>query len=61
MMDWLFSGIRLAAFISMSGAFFALGIAGICKWLNWAPVNLTVNIHHYQDREPRPSPGAADE
>lgn len=26
------------------------GIAAVCKWIGWAPVNLTVNIHnHYPD------------
>lgn len=41
--DWIFAGVRLAAFLSMSGAFVALGFVGVCKWLKWAPVNITIN------------------
>lgn len=44
-------GMRLAAFFGISGGIFALGAFGVCKALNWAPVNLTVNIHNHHHRE----------
>lgn len=30
--------------VGCSGAAFAFGVATVCRWLGWAPVNLTVNI-----------------
>lgn len=41
-----------AFLVGASGAFFALGVAGVCRWLNWAPIN--VNVHIYRDGTEEP-------
>ena len=46
------TGIRLAVFIGSSGAIFAISIIAVCRWLKWAPINITVNVNDYR-------PGAA--
>ena len=51
--DWFLDGLRLAAFLSMSGAFVAIGFAGVCKLLGWSPVNITINSIVYQRGEDR--------
>lgn len=33
-----------------SGAAFAFGVATVCRWMAWAPINTTVNIHNYEGR-----------
>lgn len=43
----LLSALRLAIVIGGSGAFFALSIAVVCRWLKWAPINITVNVNNY--------------
>lgn len=36
-----------AAFASMvCGGALAFGIATVCRWMEWAPVNTTVNIYN---------------
>lgn len=45
-MDHYLTAIRLAAFFGFFGAIFALGFASVCKWLKWAPINITVNINN---------------
>lgn len=30
----------------MSGAFFALGVVAICRWLKWSPITVTVTINN---------------
>jgi|APCry1669189567_1035234.scaffolds.fasta_scaffold35725_3 hypothetical protein len=45
-MDQFFAAIRLASFLGTSGAFFALGFAGVCRWLKWSPVNINVTINN---------------
>lgn len=50
--SWL-SGLKLVLLFGGSGALFATGFALACRWLEWAPVNITVNIHHRGDSPPR--------
>jgi hypothetical protein len=38
------AGIRIGIFIGTSGAIFAFSVIGTCRWLNWAPINITVNV-----------------
>lgn len=40
------AGIKLAIFFGCSGAIFALAIIVICRWLRWAPINITVNVNN---------------
>jgi hypothetical protein len=47
------AGFGIAAAI---GAGFTLGVIGVCRWLQWAPVNITVN--NYADTI---TPGAGSE
>jgi hypothetical protein len=54
-MDHLLLPVGIAIFFAGAGAFFALGFAGVCRWLEWSPVNLTVNV--YQNGENSPPPG----
>lgn len=35
-----------AFLVGATGAFFALGFAGVCRWLKWSPVNVTVTINN---------------
>jgi hypothetical protein len=36
-----------ACFVAMSiGGSFVFGIATVCRWMQWAPVNTVVNIYH---------------
>lgn len=30
------------------GASFVFGIALVCRWMAWAPVNTTVHIHYHE-------------
>ena len=55
-MDKLLSALSLASFFGFAGAFFAIGFAVFCKWIGWAPVNIT--IHVYQDGTKSPSSGS---
>lgn len=43
----LVSGLKLVLFFGGSGALFAAGFAAACRWLEWAPVNITVNVHNH--------------
>lgn len=45
-MDKFLAAFNLAALFAMSGALFAIGFIGVCRWLKWAPVNITIN-HHF--------------
>jgi len=38
------AGIRLVGFVGLAGAAFTLGVATVCRWLKWSPINITVNI-----------------
>jgi len=46
------SGVKLILLFGGSGALFAAGFAFACKWLGWAPVNITVHVHNF----PPPTP-----
>jgi hypothetical protein len=46
--DHFLSALRLAAFFGISGSIFALGFAMVCRALNWAPINITVNVNDYR-------------
>lgn len=36
-----------ACFVAMSiGGSFVFGVASVCRWMKWAPVNTTVNIYN---------------
>lgn len=48
------------AVLILAGAVFAIGCctAGmmfaaclVCRWMNWAPVNLTINLNDYRDNQ----------
>lgn len=41
---FVFVGILICA--GGIGATFALGVALVCRWLKWAPVNTTINIYN---------------
>lgn len=44
-----------AFLVGASGAFFALGIVGVCRWLKWAPINITINNYtHLHEDGPSP-------
>lgn len=49
--SWL-SGLKLILLFGGSGALFAAGFALACRWLEWAPVNITVNLHNNLDDPP---------
>ena len=49
MIDPFISAIRLAIVIGLSGGFFAGCVIAVCRWLNWAPVNITVNVYKSQE------------
>lgn len=51
MIESMAAGIRLAIFFGCSGAIFALAMVGICRWLKWAPINITVNVNNSASRE----------
>lgn len=36
---------RVALLCLMCGAAATLGIAAVCRWLKWSPVNITVNVN----------------
>jgi hypothetical protein len=50
-MDDLFraimAGLRIGIFIGTSGAIFMISVIGMCRWLKWAPINITVNVNNY--------------
>jgi hypothetical protein len=52
-MDHFLFPIGLAFFFAGSGAFFAFGFAGVCRWLKWSPVNVTVHIHNPPETTPK--------
>lgn len=59
-MDAILAAIKLASLFGTAGVFFALGFAGVCRWLEWAPVNTTViikNFYHGND-DVAPSSGS---
>jgi hypothetical protein len=29
------------------GASFIFGVATVCRWMSWAPINTTININNY--------------
>lgn len=47
----LLLGLKLAYVACLCGAGFMLGAATICKWLNWAPVNVTVNLNDQRESQ----------
>jgi hypothetical protein len=39
-----------AAFSMMvCGAALTFGVGSVCRWMKWAPINMTVNINNYGD------------
>lgn len=40
------AAIRIAIVVGGSGAVFALCVVVICRWLKWAPINITVNVNN---------------
>lgn len=40
---WVLIGAAFALMIC--GGAFALGVASVCRWMRWAPVNTTVNVY----------------
>jgi len=52
-MDHVIAGLRLASFFGTTGVFFALGFAGVCRWLKWYPINVTVNVYQNGEKSPQ--------
>jgi hypothetical protein len=44
---FVFMGILTVCF--GAGAAFTLGAAVVCRWMQWAPINFTANIHNHHD------------
>jgi hypothetical protein len=42
-------GVKIASFIMTCTMGATFGIAVVCRWMEWSPVNITVNVTH---REP---------
>lgn len=42
------AGFRLSVLIGGSAAIFTIAVVTICRWLKWAPVNITVNVNDYR-------------
>lgn len=38
------AGFRLIVFCGLAGAAFTFGVAVVCRYLKWSPINITVNI-----------------
>ena len=59
------AAIRMAITIGGAGAVFALCIAVVCRWLKWAPINITVNVNNYGEAQgtfdPVSTPTGGDE
>jgi hypothetical protein len=37
-----------ACFAAMCiGGSFAFGVASVCRWMKWAPLNTTINVNNY--------------
>jgi UPF0716 family protein affecting phage T7 exclusion len=39
--------IGLAFMVGLCAASAALGAALVCRWLKWAPINITINVNNY--------------
>lgn len=50
-MSIIFLPLSIALFLAGCGVFFALGFAGVCRWLKWSPVNVTININNPPAKE----------
>ncbi len=53
-------------FLVLAGAAFSLmvcagaitfGVASVSRWMNWAPINTTINIHNYREATLDPADG----
>lgn len=36
---------------AMIGGSFVFGVACVCRWLEWAPINTTININNYREAD----------
>lgn len=45
------SGLRLSFFLGCTAGIFIAVVASVCRFLKWAPVNLTVNVNMYKEAE----------
>jgi hypothetical protein len=56
-MNKFFEAVAIVAILSgltiLAGALFTLGCSAACQWLEWSPVNLTIqnHIHNYSSTE----------
>jgi hypothetical protein len=41
----IFVAIGFLFLVGGSGAAFAFGVATVCRWLAWAPINIIVNVN----------------
>lgn len=48
----IWAGTKLIILFGGSGMWFAFGVAAVCRWLKWAPINITVNVN----QNPSPTP-----
>lgn len=39
---------RVAVLIGMSAAAVTFAVATVCRWMEWAPINITVNVNDYR-------------
>jgi hypothetical protein len=41
--------IGLAFMVGLCAASATLGVVLVCRWLAWAPINITINVNNYVD------------
>ena len=39
---------RVAVLVGMCAAAVTYAIATVCRWMKWAPINITVNVNDYR-------------
>lgn len=42
----MFAAIGFIFMVGASGAAFVFGVATVCRWMEWAPLNITVNLNN---------------
>jgi len=44
----IWMGVKIASFICTCAMGFTFGVAVVCQWLKWSPVNITINVRERQ-------------
>lgn len=52
------AGLKLSILFGCTAAIFTVAVVSVCRWLKWAPVNITVNVNDYR---PGAAPDDADQ